>query len=264
MIFSLKKKPIVVHAITYRPDVFTYSSIESANNFYPKWISSMPNICDSPITDFSKPIYPNHSIHPYTTIKKCVGINGLYSKGFIIPMWTDFIMDLSQEGTHSYFYEFSDSATTLVTHSDEQFNYLLPKDTLHIKIESPWAFYCDEDIKFSWNEPTWNYQLDNILDFKILPAIINFKYQVNTSINMFVKRRESSYRLSIPFGTPLAHLVPLTERKIEIKPHLVSREKYNNIRVSMGGGLQKFTGRYLMNKTILKTKKCPFNFESDV
>lgn len=258
LIFRNDKKSIILHAITDRPDVYEFSKINYANKFYPKWISDMDGYVERELTDFKKPVYNNHNIGSYATIKKCVGINNLYSNGIIIPMWTDFFIDINEKNTNNLFYQFSDKKTKLTVHSNNQFDNQLPNNIFHIKIHSPWQFYCEEDIKFLWTEPTWSLNLDTFDNFKILPAIVDFNYQINTAVNLFFSRKNTVYRSKINFNDPLVHLIPLTERKIVIKYHLLSAEKYHNFRESTGASQQTFVGRYKMNKNHFKTSKCPF------
>jgi hypothetical protein len=260
MFFNFKKKPIVIHAVTDRADILEFSKIDLAQKFYPEWLLNMPGVVDSELTDFTKPIFNNHSVRSYATIKRCTGINNIFTNGLIMPLWSDFIVDLDKVGNENLFYEFSDKITKITRHSPRQFNYQLPNTITQLKIQSPWNLHCDEDIKFLWTEPTWNLNLDNILDIKILPAIIDFKYQSNTAVNLFIQRKEQTYRIKIPFGTPITHIVPLSDRKIKIEYHLLSSEEFLRFKSKKGLIQQTFVGRYNMNKKIAKTNKCPFNF----
>jgi hypothetical protein len=58
------------------------------------------------------------------------------------------------------------------------------------------------------------------------PATINFKYQHVTNINLFVVNKEQAQQCRIKPLMPLAILHPLTDKKITIKNHLVSKEEW--------------------------------------
>ena len=64
-------------------------------------------------------------------------------------------------------------------------------------------------------------------DYKFLPFVVNgvldFKYQPSLNVNAFIPKGE--YEYFIPAGKPLAHLIPLTEKNIEIKYHKVSKNE---------------------------------------
>jgi hypothetical protein len=90
-----------------------------------------------------------------------------------------------------------------------------------------------------------------------LSAIIDFKAQYNTHVNMFIKKGTT---LTVEAGDPLIQMIPLSEHAVEIKTHLISGQEYNNIadsfvKKSMWGGQHKA----LYNQP--QESKCPFGFK---
>jgi hypothetical protein len=55
-------------------------------------------------------------------------------------------------------------------------------------------------------------------------GLINFKDTAHPNVNAFVPKKNATYSLNA--GTPMVYLIPLTERKVEFKNHLVSDEEY--------------------------------------
>jgi hypothetical protein len=73
----------------------------------------------------------------------------------------------------------------------------------------------------------------------VCPGVANFKYQFSANVNIFIPN-EVPRTFVIPHGRPLVQLVPLTERKIKLKTHLVTdteflRLKTKVVRVSFIG-----------------------------
>jgi hypothetical protein len=65
-----------------------------------------------------------------------------------------------------------------------------------------------------------------------VPAISEFKYQHATITNLMVP---FNTELNIEPGDPWLHLLPLTEKKIKLKTHLVSTEELNKMNSLMMG-----------------------------
>jgi hypothetical protein len=107
----------------------------------------------------------------------------------------------------------------------------------------------------------WNFNTNDTSEFIIPPAVVDFHYQHGNNINLFIKTDVKSEFL-FPHGQPMAHLMPLTERKIVLKHHLLSYDEYNKF--SAKQSLITFTGKYKKVKRILRAKekesKCPFGF----
>ena len=102
----------------------------------------------------------------------------------------------------------------------------------------------------------------------VLPAVINFKYQHASSINLFVDLKDREQKLTIPPLTPLVMMHPLTEKNVVIKTHLIDETERLKII-----GIRKFFLRrdrtdpvdvYKKKKELLKkidnmNNDCPFN-----
>lgn len=247
MIFFFKKKPLVVELFTYRQDLLDYSKIDYAHKFLPDWWKSMP-----------KTYQDEREIAPSSTIKACDGFIENYKKGFMIPMWSDLLWKNDEYGNVSW--AFADRKSSATSHPHEQWKNFAPESKyFHLKIETPWFISCKEDVNFSWTQPMWNFNDYEMSDFFIPPAIIDFKYQMGCNINAFI-RYEKNKEIIFHHGQPMAHLVPLTERKLVLKHELVSHEKYQVL--GQKQALITFTGKYRKIKRIMKAKEsgCPFGF----
>ena len=240
MIFNFKRSTITVDCFTYSPVAYELYKIRKAVLFYPETIKKMsPSL-------IVKDGHTNISIET-PTIKKCTGINGLYTKGAIMPLW----------------------AERIIQHEKIQYNPLFD-GYHHIKFVSVWNMVEKSGLKFIWMPAFYNmeeYQLnDKII---IPPGLTYYDEQPQSNVNVFIKKDAENFILRA--GTPLIHIVPLTEKQVDWKCHLVNikvwRDK-NTIPTDMS---QYYDGtrnnrwakeKALADKMDLEEKKgkCPFGF----
>ena len=245
--FNFPKKKLVLHCYTARAEVFNYAPIQKASAFLPDWWRNLP-----------LSIPHENGMFPVSTMKGCVGLTQLYKHGVIIPMWSDLSLRIGQTGSTDYAYQYSDKRSEIQTHGVSQNGgRYLDEEYQHLKIISPWVFKCDEDVSFLNIAPTWN--LETVGDINVLPGAVDYKYQAGTNVNIFIKRKNTVEQYLIPFNQPLVHIIPTTDKKLEIKTHLVSQEELAQIgRISAG---TKFLKKYLTNRSVLKERGCPFHYK---
>lgn len=247
--FNFKKKKIVLRCVTNRLDVASVAPVTHANKCFPDWWKALPK---------QRRDKTNRLV---TTLKTCYGLTNHYSRGVIIPMWCDLEIELGPNADE-YRYQYSDLKSTALVHSTSQRgSYLDPSLYQHLKLDSPWRFYCDEKVDFIFQEPTWS--MDNLNNYRILPGTVDFRYQHATNINMMLPRDINNIKsFIIPLGQPLIHIIPCDNR--EIKLEIVSDpDEYRYLENKEGQGLT-FVNRYL-NRRRLEEKheaesKCPFGF----
>jgi hypothetical protein len=204
--FFIPKK-LVLHCYTNKIAVSEIAPIAKANDFLPEWWKKTP-----------KNIVNEKRIVSAKTIKSCPGFTDLYSKGAIIPMWSDVTIQVGQIGSDFCKYDFSDRESQIEFHSNQQRGeYLTQEKHQHIKFMSPWRFYCEEDVDFLFMEPTWN--MENLNVVKIMPGVVNFKYMHATHINTMWIRHNETYNFEIPLLQPMAHIVPIDGRELVVKVH---------------------------------------------
>jgi hypothetical protein len=107
---------------------------------------------------------------------------------------------------------------------------------------------------------------DLLCDLTILPATVNYKFQHATEINFFIVNQLQSKKINISPLTPLAILHPLTERKIKIKNHLVSKEEWLRIfgvdrflfRRNSDDAVKFYNRKKKLQTSIEEKSSCPF------
>jgi hypothetical protein len=263
--FFFKKKEIVLDCFTHVPYAYDYAKIDSSLNYIPEWFKNTPKV---------EKDENGNQIPELVTIKNCVAFIELYKKGIVIPSW--FSMDLkinTDSNTEKQPVEWeasNDMVHTRNSHHPDQFKRYAGPHGGNVKISSPWAFKTQEEIYFTWTQPTWS--LRNFTgSLTLLPAVVNYKYNHSTEINYFVEEKPQVQELTIPPLTPLVMLHPMTERTVVIKNHLVTLDEFNRIhgvhRMFFHRGGKDSMGLYQAKKKIIErvesqneqtNSKCPY------
>lgn len=241
MFFFFRKPTIEIVCYTDNKVAYDYYKIKHASKYTPKWFKDAT----------SEYIDELHFHEPQSTIKRCHGIINLLTTGIVMPIWTD-VNIYTDVQNNTVDVSVADVFTQVANHNPKQWNqYLNPDNYIHSKIVSPWALSTKEDVKFYWGTSYYNMQPN--LKYYIPPAIVDFKYQKATHINMFIPR-ENQHTI-IKAGFPLIQMIPLTDKRIVLKYEFVDQLKMQNeIQLKP----HTFVDRY---KTIVKLEKnkCPFS-----
>ena len=238
--FWIKDKTIVLDSFVTEEWILNYNPIQKASNFIPQWFKEQDN-------------YFKNGFKDMETMKQCPAILDLLNKGLVLPLWSDFSLNINQEQKEVH-WEFADKIDAIIntaqTHPVEQWkDYANPDKYFQLKLISPWLFNTKEDIKFHWSSSYFNNELS--LPYSIMSAIVDFKYQSGTHVNMIIDLNRAKQGFTINATKPLVHLIPLTEKKVVVKNHIVSTEEYRQIQ-------NKYKKVFFTNN-YKKIKKCPFH-----
>ena len=127
----------------------------------------------------------------------------------------------------------------------------------------PWILKEKTGCNFAYIKETWG-SLDND-DYHrvtVLPAVVNFKYQHHLHINAFIPDAKNTY--SIKLGTPVVHLIPMTENDVEFKSHSLFENEFNALKTSTSFPTVSGGYNFAKNKSEEREnekKKCPFHFK---
>lgn len=236
------KKPITLKFYTADKDAYAYAKPNFGNKFMPNW--------------WKKLEAPDSETETVANIKFCVGMTSYYKRGIIIPMWCDLTVDVSPEKELNYM--FYDERSKMEFHSVAQRgSFADPENFIHGKIRSAWNIVCDEDVEFHFNTPIWSFQNPNT--FRTLPAVINYKHQFNTHINLlFDIPTGETQRVYIHKDTPIAIIHPLSERKVKIEHYLITEDEFK----TKFPRYNTATLMYHKRKKLMEKQesKCPFGF----
>lgn len=204
---------ITIDAFTTIPAVERFFKIEPAKKFIPQWFKQVPSSVQAPVVEDMMIERP--------TIKQCVGFTDLYNKGFMLPLWSDVVIESND---NSIRWAFADMESTIDSHPKEQMGKLV-QGQVHVKLESPWKLKCNKKIDIVWQQPSYNL-ITHFHKLHILPGVVNYGYQAGTNVNLMMM---PNTRIELEAGTPLAHLIPITDKKVQIKCHLVDDKEYHYV-----------------------------------
>lgn len=251
----LRKKldtPVYLDCYTSNPDVYKTARIKSATYYLPAWWKRLLPGVDRPllneVPDFK---------HPVSTMRYCVGLTDMFKKSFCLPLWSDLLIHVEPAMVEGYAWKFADQRSKLSQHpAFQRGDFMPPEHFQHLKLDSPWHLRCDENINFLFFDPFWpTYEGEETV--LIPPGLLNFQHQTGTHVNMFVRKLpDEARKVEIKFNTPLAFILPLTERKVVLRYHLVSNERLVAItrpHVSFGAAYR--TGRRAEIETAAQDKE---------
>jgi len=257
MFFLFKKnKPVVVDAFTYDAAHAEGYPIVKATQYTPEWWKELPQS----LPDFND----GHQLVTHGTMKRCHGFMDLYTRSFILPLWSDVSIELQiQMEQKIWRYKFADMSSEFDIHHESQFkNFIDYRQCQQFKFKPKWRLKETSGVKFLVTQPTWNMG-NSIFKFHVLPGVVDFRNQHGIDINTMWQCPNTEGVVEstlLEADTPLAQIIPLTDRSVNIKTHLVSFDEYNKI----FGVLGKFKGKYKEREKIndrndAQKKSCPFH-----
>ena len=182
--FSFFRKSIIdVDCFISNPTVYENFRIDKAIKFYPVDFKTIPKTLH-----FKANTDPNSKlVLDVPSIKQCNGVIDLFSRGFILPAWMKFDIETTESGKC---YIASPSGqpqgTGMENFARVMYGPNLYRDYAQVKFKSPWIMKEKTGVKFTWNMCDWH-RTDNASNVRIMSAVVDFKYQLATHVNMFIK-----------------------------------------------------------------------------
>lgn len=207
-----KRSTVHLDVFTSKKYIIETAPIDYGISKIPDWWKALP-----------KQAQFQNDCFPRPTMKTCIGMYEYYARSIAMPLWSDLAIQVTSQG---YKWEFSDLTTKAGPHANWQYQGFLTKGQGHLKITSPWNFRTKEDI--NWVLVGSPYSMENVFDYTILPGMLNFSKQGGTNLQMVINT-EVPKNFIVPFDTPIALFLPMTDKKIKLHRHLVTREEYENI-----------------------------------
>lgn len=163
-----------------------------------------------------------------STFKLCDGFQYMLKDTYVLPMWTDFSVTVDEYGRYKYIFPTPDINYGVTEHAPEQTgNSFDPM--VHAKLHSPYLLSTKEDIKFHFCQAIWS-QTHFVGDLWLPPATVKFTHQMSTHINMFMKRDRQYF---FEAGMAMMYIVPMTEKLIEFKTHVLPSHEYDDLLISL-------------------------------
>lgn len=216
MLFLFKEKPVEITAFVHEDFYYVtqYNPVRKASEFIPDWYKKMPH---------SRVHWGVNGYKPDTnTAKACVGIIGAFQNGLILPMWCDLAFNIAQNNIR---WQFSDNQSNLEIHPNNQLPNFFP-DHLFCKLFSPWVLKCNQNIKLVLTEPSF---FINEKKEYVIPSAINTAINKSFGSNIFLFIKNATHSFNIQQGTPLLHLIPMTEKPVKLKIEVTTKSNFYNI-----------------------------------
>ena len=234
--FFNKLNPIVLDFYTFDPSAYEYAQ-PTIGKTKPKWLS---NLC--PIITQQKPGMPAGYVEKFPTAIYCPAIRDMINEPISIPSWYETELVVSN-GT------WMDVkgpvwGEKIEQHTNNQVGDNFYKDRIFLKLISPWKGICKDPVNFLYLPNFYGSDFFDTNDIVVPTGYTNFKYQNSTNIHLWVKNKPEPYSIQLPIRTPLLSLVPITERKVIIRNHLVDFSTWYsmgspNPKVSIGAYYKK-------------------------
>jgi hypothetical protein len=250
--FSFFHRTSVINLDCFTSDntVYTTTPIVRASKAFPDWWKKLSPYKLQFEHSQENPYHPKEEM----TARDCYAIIELYKKGIIIENWCD-ISFRTEDGLYNYWYTHGEQPQD---HPREQFNGAFPYHH-HLKLLSPWGIRETTGIKFAWMGAEWS--LDS-LEIKVLPGIVSFDIMSQINVNIMFPIRNNVF--TIPVGNPLVHIIPLSDKKLKVTNHLVTKQEY--AKIVMNSRTISFYGWRKSLELIKRNRKrgtCPFHGDNN-
>jgi hypothetical protein len=158
---------------------------------------------------------------PFNHIMQCPGIFDLYNYGYIVPMWHDCLIEtIGDKTTYKWAIPHDEGLTIdgikapLGSHEpDIVKNLPSPHYSLDgvIKFNTPWRIIAPKGIKLLMLPIAYpdSFEFESTIGL-LDPGISN-------EINVQVKWNVLNARHQMKLGTPLCHIIPLTDKKLDLE-----------------------------------------------
>ena len=240
-----RRSTITIDCFTTDPFVYEYSPIVRGTRCYPEWWKTLPQSGSTIDQDFNI----------QTNMKNCYGFIELHKQSFVLRCWSDILFSVTEN--EGYKYKFLRGNTTLGEHTPQQYNHAF-SNFYHAKLLSPWFIREKTGIHFAYVANHWH---NEHVDYMLPNAIVRYDWQGTTNVNMFIPKKNFTFTMNI--NQPLIHIVPLTEKKVISKCHLIDEKEYERIFINVSrtfGGFTRAIKVLRKEKDEQKMGKCPFGF----
>jgi hypothetical protein len=246
--FFFKRNTVVLDCFTDNQALRDLYYIDYGNKFYPSWWKQLPKEYVSKKSILQTKV---------TTMKGCIGLIEYFKNSIAVPLWSDYQIRIGSLTAPSIMFQPA-GPWGATHHEHEQWgSYLPPTKYGHLKLDAPWRLRTKDLVQFAFSNPFYtNYSPQ---DYLFCPGILDFKYQNSVNVNMMFDYREDIRTVLLKAGDPIAMLIPLTDKEVKIKLHLVDKKELDNINVPP----LTFNGHYKFTKNLVDNQekaKCPLGF----
>ena len=215
-----------------------------ANKFRPKWMSR----CKQNYIDNKDRNLPSH-------LYQCPGIFDLYNYGFILPLWHDVIIK-TQGGQPGFQYVNPSETLSKLLEGDPvasqppDISRWLPKRPHSIeaivKFNTPWHVVTPKNVKLLITPIAYPDTFEFESSIGVLDPAINTELNIQGFWNVPNGERKLSA------GTPIAHIIPLTEQKYDHIIREMTQEDWKFFKKRLFWGTHSFKHKKSLMKDMYK------------
>lgn len=203
-----RNKPIKLSVTTDLYPAFELFPVELAANYPPDWLAKMQTYATDDTLTSSFIAHRKR----FPTIKACPGVSGTINKGVLLRNWNDVSIIVNPDGS----YEYNGALpfrTPVEVHTREQYDKVWP-NYIAIKLLSPWSFVEKTGVDFIMTPAVYH---SNLWLTNPMPhGIMNFRAQHSSHVFLLAELKNETYEIFIKAGEPLAQLIPLSDRELEM------------------------------------------------
>ena len=164
------------------------------------------------------------------TAKGCPGIKNFMKEGIKFHLWEELKLRIMPDGTVIILpLAFEPKNPPYVQHYPPQFKGMYPDNVAAFKLNTPWYGICKDETNFIFVESHYSTRWFRENNAVIAPGYINFKYQHALNCHILMPTDKEPYDITMPYGLPLFTLFPVSEKKLTIDHHAVTKEEMANI-----------------------------------
>jgi len=244
-----KRKQQQIEFFNSEPSIIDHFPIIESKDLKLKWVKKLRE-------DFQKKAKEGNTNQPgFMHITRCPGIFDLFRYGYIIPLHKDIIIksngkefdailpsNVREEG-HRFDIHLQTQKTPLMNYPPWSTDFI-------VKIDTGWHVIAPKGIKFL------QIPISYPDTFNFTSTIGIFDPSISTQVNfqMFwnVKEKEE---VIIPVGTPLGHLIPLSEKKYKMVQRIMNQRDRDWVSKAESSYSSSFCHITMRNKIVDMYKK---------
>lgn len=237
--FFLKENKVVIDLLISENNSHAYDLFApvEAIKVVPEWFKTCP-----------QHKFDWGSFEPVLTAKGCLGIREHLTNGFVIPLWADINVKTNTDEINWFVSGYESS--WIKPHDTETQTPNFLNDHFVLKLINPWVILnnASHNIKFMYVGA--QYHMPVKPTYTVLQGIYNPLASIN--LHKFIAFPKAYGTHSIKAGSILGQWVPMSDKKIVVKNHLVTEQEISK-HVS-GTKLFSFSFSGVKRMQILKNK----------
>ncbi len=215
-----KFKKSKIEFFTDHEELMPYAP-KAASHFYPDWFKRMKGSHDvQPSRKFPFGISSSMILsNVNATVKRCPGVLSFMSQGYIVPLWSDYVVQVRKDSIFAFGSNESSSASLHGRHI--HFDKMPQSEDYYkdaVKFTNPWKIKTPKGWSTMIVAPFFHME-DR---FTIIPGVIESDTYHHMHVNTFFKNYEADHQLRM--GMPFIQVIPFERSKLEHEVRVSTEE----------------------------------------